>query len=385
MRLALDLNFVLLDNRGFAHSVFELARALLRKGGDAEVDVLFYCGVAPRAGEEDILGRLGGRERFRFLPSAEDLPRFLREDRVDILHLHDYFGSRRLFHPEQIREGRLRPSRLVFTVHDVIPLLFPEDNGFLQPPLENLLRLLPSCDAVVVPSDATAAGLRRFWGPSTSAGSTEITAIPWGVDAARFRADRPEAELAGFRNRWGLHLPYVLYVAGGDWRKNHPLLIQAFACFLRSTGLPWELILTGPDTEMYRELVEETPWERSIRFFGFFPEQEIPLLYGAASLFAFPSRYEGFGLPLLEAMAAGVPVVAAEAGSLPEVAGDAALLLPPHDPRAWAEALARLAWSEGERLRWQEKGLRRAAGFTWEATGEAHLALYRRLAAGQDS
>ena len=120
----------------------------------------------------------------------------------------------------------------------------------------------------------------------------------------------------------------------------------------------------------------------SLHVLGFVPDDDLPALLTAAEVFVFPSLYEGFGLPPLEAMACGTPVVASDSSSLPEVLGDAALLVPPGDVAALAGALARLLDDGALRARLRERGLARAASFTWERTARATLAAYREAAAG---
>lgn len=380
MRLGLEVNLAFLDRRGLGHSTFYWAREtglLARERGD---EVFFLTGPLPRSaparssllpGEWQPLLRIGQ-------------PRELAELDLDVIHLQDLVTPYRLTEAADALAGAARGTgrpRLVVTVHDLIPLLFPAQTPEpMRRRWEGMLRLLPLADAVVAVSRATARDVIRAV-RERSDRLRGLWVIPWGVDRGRFRPDRPEEDVALFRRRRGLPSRYILYVAGGDFRKNHPLLMEAFIRFLRLCphGAGWHLVLAGPDTGTYRSLVAGTPWEEKVRFLGFFPEEEMPLLYAAASLFAFPSLYEGFGLPLLEALASGVPALAARAGALPEVAGDAALLLPPYDPRPWAEALCLLAREEEQRLVWRERGIRRAALFTWQRTAEDHHRLYRTL------
>jgi glycosyltransferase involved in cell wall biosynthesis len=117
---------------------------------------------------------------------------------------------------------------------------------------------------------------------------------------------------------------------------------------------------------------------------GFIPDEELPFWYNAATVFAYPSRYEGFGMPPLEAMACGTPVIAARAASLPEVVGEAGLLVDPMDEEAWTEGLSTLLRDEALREALRARGLARAARFTWEATAAATVRLYRRLLSGAE-
>ena len=126
--------------------------------------------------------------------------------------------------------------------------------------------------------------------------------------------------------------------------------------------------------------VTELGLQNLVHFTGFFPDDDLPALCSAATLLAMPSRYEGFGLPVLEAMACGTPVVCSNTSSLPEVAGDAALLVPPDDVRGWSEAIARVSTDDALCAQMRERGLAHAARFSWEQAARQTADLYRRVA-----
>lgn len=187
----------------------------------------------------------------------------------------------------------------------------------------------------------------------------------------------------------GGHLPdglvpegrFVLNVGGIDWRKNTPLLLRSFA-ELRRKHPEWRLIVTGEikNDQLYpafRRLVSELGLEKQVIETGYVTAETLSALYNRADIFFYPSLYEGFGLPVLEAMACGAPVISTDRASIPEVAGTAAVLLDPGKPEDFAEALIRLAESDDERKRLSEAGLKRARMFTWDACAEK---VYRGLA-----
>jgi glycosyltransferase involved in cell wall biosynthesis len=187
----------------------------------------------------------------------------------------------------------------------------------------------------------------------------------------------------------GGHLPdglippgrFVLNVGGIDWRKNTPLLLRSFAA-LHEKHPPWRLVMTGEikTDQLYpafRRLVSELGIERHVVETGYVTAETLCALYNRADIFLYPSLYEGFGLPVLEAMACGTPVISADRASIPEVAGTAAILLDPGKPDDFSEALIHLAESEDERGRLSEAGIKRAAMFTWDACAEK---VYRGLA-----
>ncbi len=173
--------------------------------------------------------------------------------------------------------------------------------------------------------------------------------------------------------RLGLARPYVLTLATADARKNVAALAPAAAA-LQQHGI--ELVWAG-DARPYFSDVAATP---GVRRLGYIPEPDLPGLYAGARAFVLPSRYEGFGLTCLEAMACGTPVVAADRGALPETCGDAALLVDPDDPAAMAAAVVRAATDQAARSALAEAGRRRAAQFSWQRTAEAVDALLTRPA-----
>jgi glycosyltransferase involved in cell wall biosynthesis len=173
---------------------------------------------------------------------------------------------------------------------------------------------------------------------------------------------------------------FVLFLGTLEPRKNLETLVTAFAqCAAVRQGV--RLVIAGGKGWYYQEIyrcVEASGLGELACFAGFVPDAELPLWYNAAAVFVYPSLYEGFGMPLLEAMACGIPVIASDASCLPEVVGDAGLLAAADDARAFAHQLDRLLTEPDLRLELGQRGQRRAAAYTWEATATATLACYHR-------
>lgn len=189
----------------------------------------------------------------------------------------------------------------------------------------------------------------------------------------------PREEVEAFRRQRGLPERYILHLGTLEPRKNLETLIRAYARLpqRRDVGL----VLAGGSgwkAESVSQLIEELSLGKSIIRPGYIAGSELPMWYNAAQVFAYPSLYEGFGMPLVEAMACGVPVVASDTTSLPEAVGPAGILLPPTDVDAWADALARLLGDEAARRNYARRGQQHAHMFTWTQTARQTAQAYHR-------
>lgn len=192
----------------------------------------------------------------------------------------------------------------------------------------------------------------------------------------------PAAASEAFRQSRFHGRPFVLHVGTLQPRKNVDVLIRAFAAARRSAGIPHVLALVGARGWMYQDLFELVKREgivNHVEFVGFVAADHLPLWYNSADLFAYPSAYEGFGLPVLEAMACGVPVVTSASSSLQELAGDAAITVSPGSQEALELALKRVLGDQSLRAQMQRRGLARAAEYTWTRTAVDTVAVYDRV------
>ena len=199
-----------------------------------------------------------------------------------------------------------------------------------------------------------------------------------------------ETELRAVRERYGISPNYLLSLGSIQPRKNLTRLIEAYSCLRRerpNAELP-QLVLAGKrgwlDDEVFRA-AQQDGLSESISFIGYVPEKDLPALYSGAMCFVYPSYFEGFGLPVIEAMQCGAPVIAGNRSSLPEVAGDAALLFDPFDTRALADAIARVTDDPDYRAELCARGFKRAGTFSWLDTARLTLKAYETAAANRKS
>ncbi|MGQ9815161.1 MAG: glycosyltransferase family 4 protein [Candidatus Roseilinea sp.] len=291
--------------------------------------------------------------------------------------------SVRLFHATEHLLPRLKRIRTVFTLHDLIFKLYPQHHLprnwiYLQLAMPLFLR---RADAVICVSECTRRDAQRFYNVPDS----KLHVIYEGVNS-RFRRVTDPAECRRARDKLQLPERYVLAVGTVEPRKNLTTLFQAYRSYLDSrpehNADPPAILVAGRQgwlEESSYQAVRDHRLADCVRFLGFVDDADLPALYSMATLFVMPSVYEGFGLPVLEAMACGAPVLCSDASSLPEIAGDAALLAPPTDAAGWAAALRRALSDDALRADLSARGLRRAAQFTWTETARQTRALYDHL------
>jgi glycosyltransferase involved in cell wall biosynthesis len=261
----------------------------------------------------------------------------------------------------------------VVTVHDLTLLTHPEWHQATKVRYFGwaMRRAVAAATRVLCVSATTAADLAERLGVDAD----RVAVTPLGTDLR----PAPGEQVESVRRRLGLHGPYLLGLGTVEPRKDLPTLVRAFAAL--ASDLPHHLVLAGLagwDGGELAAAVAASGVADRIVLPGYVPEADKAALLTGADVFAYPSRYEGFGLPVLEAMACGVPVVTTTGGSLPEVAGDAATLIDPGDHDALAAAIAKLAADPAARQDAAARGLRRAATFTWDRCAALTAAAYAR-------
>ncbi len=288
-------------------------------------------------------------------------------------------GRADLFHSPDFVLPPLHRTPGMVTVHDLSFMVYPQ---YAVPGLEFYLRgavprAVRRAALVLADSENTRRDLIRFWDTPPD----KVHVLYPGL-APHFRPVKEGDVLARVRARYALPDRFILSVSRLEPRKNFPGLIRAFNRLKARTRLPHHLVIAGGKGWLYEPIFEEaarSPYREEIHFPGFVADEDLPALYTLADAFAYPSFYEGFGFPPLEAMACGTPVICADNSSLPEVVGEAGILLPAEDEDGWADALARVLTDAGLRERLREEGFRQAARFTWQATAKRLVTLYARV------
>lgn len=285
-------------------------------------------------------------------------------------------GPSDIFHSPDFTLPPRMAARGVVTIHDLSFIRLPQcADGGLRAHLQAAVpRAVAAAHRVLADSQHTLDDLVELLGVDAG----KISVVHAGVEA-RFRPVRDLEQLERVRARYQLPELFVLFVGTIEPRKNLSRLITAYAAMRRQTALPHQLILCGAKgwlcDDIYRQVHDEGLGE-DVRFPGFIADEDLPALYTLADLFVFPSLYEGFGLPPLEAMACGTAVVAGNNSSLPEVLGSAALLVDAEDTDAITEAMATALGNASLRVRLADLGRAQAARFTWEGAARQLLRAY---------
>ncbi len=359
-----------LHDFGIGTYIRNLLRQLARL--DRETEFVVFC----RPDDREALTSLG--ENFRPVPErsanysvAEQLsiPLALRREGITLFHAPHYVL------PPLVR------CRSVVTIHDCIHLMFPQylpSRLALQYARTSIALAARRAARVMTVSESSKRDILRF----VDVKPEKIDVIYNAYDE-RFTIEPREEDVVRVRERYQLHDEFVLYAGNVKPHKNLERLIDAFD-LVRKRGLDHlKLVMIGDDISKYtalRRAVHQHQLHKYVRFLGYLPEETLAVMYRLAGVFVFPSLYEGFGLPPLEAMASGTPVVTSNVSSLPEVAGDAAVLVDPYDALSIADGIHRVLTDETLRRDLRKKGVARAGMFSWEASVRRVHKIYMQIA-----
>jgi glycosyltransferase involved in cell wall biosynthesis len=300
--------------------------------------------------------------------SVSELTRFawrLLRDRLDLFHATHY-----VIPP-------LARARAVVTIHDIIHVLYPQflpNRAALVYARVMIRRALKRADRILTVSYNSKRDLVDYFGIAPA----RIEVVYNGV-ADRFRPEAARADRDRVSGKYGLPRPYLLFLGGEKPHKNVRNVLRAFAEARRQKDLPHSLVLAGPmpkNRSRVEALISALDLDKRVVRPGVVPEEDLPGLFAGADAFIYPTLYEGFGLPVVEAMACGVPVLTSSTSALQEIAGGYAYLVDPMDVDAIARGIVDLATDPARRLEFADLGQRRARDFSWDRAAEETLRVY---------
>ena len=363
MRIAIDARLVSYIQGGISQYTIRLVHAIAALQGDDEILLL----EGRKASSQQPWPATVKRSRLATPPhhplEQMALPVEMLRFPIDLLHSPDFIPPFR------------RQYRSVITVHDLAFLRFPH---LLTPESTRYYRqvaqAVESADRVIAVSNATKRDLLEL----LSADPGKVVVVPSGVSPECRPLEPVEVERR--REELGLPKRFILFVGTLEPRKNLPTLLRAFARIQKAHRVP--LVVVGDKGWLFEEIFkvrDELGLAEEVRFVGSVAASQLVYYYNCATCLVLPSLYEGFGHPVLEAMACGTPVIVSNVSSLPEVAGDAALLVDPGDVEGLAEAVESLMDDDILRRRLIRLGLQRSAAFSWEQTARETMAVYQRV------
>lgn len=373
MKVLLNISVLRGPRTGIGHYTLALAKALC---GQKEVEPLFFDGISVH---KKLLPTDSGQSgRFndfikRWAPGAYQLRRFLIQ--------HRFNRACRADHPDIYHEPTLWPLNSeiasVMTLHDLTHVRYPETQ-----PRERLAEIrrrfdkgLESVGAILTDCEFIAREVVEYYGLSRK----KIVVAPLGV-SCHFRL-RSEAEITPLLEKHGLSYgKYILSIGALEPRKNLAFTLRAYHLLPKTLRREYPLILVGAsgwNQSQFSTDLKSGLSEGNVRMMGYLDDQSLAILINGGRMLVYPSLYEGFGLPVIEAMASGLPVIASDRASLPEVAGEAAVYIDLDDLDGYARQMIRLIEDEKTWETCKERGLKRASRFTWEHCAQKTLTAYR--------
>jgi glycosyltransferase involved in cell wall biosynthesis len=351
------------NDSGVGTYVANLLRAMAALPGEIELVVYEARGNAVPELRGPAVRRVAVNAPKYSIAEGSELRRRLREDNVEIFHSPFYRMPRGLTCPA------------VVTVHDLIPFLFP----IYAVPKQWMVRkgyraAVRRARHIIAVSGNTARDVRKILGVLDD----RLTVIPNAAEQDCFHAQICPGELESLDQK-GVRPPYVVIASARNWRtKNLEGALQTLDVTRRQAGARFQTVVYGP-AEGLEAAGGEAAWpDLYLRRTGYIPPRELAALFRHAHAFVMPARYEGFGLPVLEAMACGCAVITSNAGSLAEVAGDGAQVFAPQDIAGMAAALSGLLLNREDRDHWRAAALRRAADFSWHKAARETISVYHR-------
>ncbi len=371
MRIAIDATAIPTQRVGAGNYILNLARTLIQIDRENEYVIFAQASNVPDLGNSPANAKIVSLAWFsrlqRILWEQVLLPRQIRSFGIDVLHSPHYTL------PVTV------PCVSIVTFHDMTFFLYPQMHQYYKRIFFGAMIQIAAkrANAIVADSESSRQDILLL----LDVNPNRVFTVPLGVSPAYHHVDDRES-LESIRRKYHLPERFLLYVGVLEPRKNLPVLVRAYRSLV-NRGIPHSLVIVGRKGWMYDQLfqtIRDLDLASRVIFTGYVPEAELPLIYSTADLFIYPSLYEGFGLPVLEAMACGVPVVTSNISSMPEIVGNAGILVDPRRMDELADAVFRISTNRDLHDELAHKGAVRAQLFSWERTARETLDVYRRVA-----
>lgn len=369
MRIGIDGIPLAATKTGIGHYTFELARELALVAPDIDFELISPFPFIDQQGDGlpcnlNWAHVKGGFLRRRWWTIG--LPLYVRESALD------------LFHGTNYNVPLWNRCRTVVTVHDLSLLMYPETHEMhlVARARRRLPFMVRTATMIITPTESA----KRDLCDCLQVAPEKIVAIPEAPRHQFYPA--PKSETAAVKRKFNLKDDFILFVGTIEPRKNLLTLVQALEKIFAHSAFRPQLVIVGKKGWLSEDLfsyIERSAVKEQILFTGYVSDDELRALYSACGVFVYPSLYEGFGLPPLEAMACGAPVVASRISSLVEVVGGAAVLVPPKEPHSFASEIVKIFENEARRKQLSKQGVDRAAQFSWRRTALSTLDVYRQL------
>lgn len=267
----------------------------------------------------------------------------------------------------------------IVTIHDLIPYIMPETvgKGYLMKFLKDMPNIIEMADAIITVSECSKNDILRFFPVNPE--KIFVTPLSANEDYKPLNKNMCREYLY---NKYKIDAPFILYIGGFSPRKNVRSLINAYEMLVKEAGISEKLVICGAKRDELEKIISlstKTSVSSKIIFTDYVPEHDLPIFYSGSEVFVYPSLYEGFGLPPLEAMSCGTPVITSNVSSIPEVTKDSALLINPNDTELLARSIHAVLTNNNLSLTLSKKGFSRSLSFSWEKTAEKTLKVYEKL------